>query len=482
MTWSKPFLKLRDQRPWLLPLRSSQSFIVTTISLSMFTDLFLYAMIVPVMPQALVLRAGVAFEDREYWNSVLLIAEAVSAFTCCPMFGYILDVSGTRQGPYLSGLVLLFASMVILTASHSVTWYIIARVLQGAATAMVSVAGLSIVTDAVDKASLGQMIGYLGTAMTLGFMSGPLLGGLVYELGGFYAVFGMAFGIVALDFFLRLAVVEKRIAQRWLCLTDGERPTQENGYIPEQPPYGTFETIRTRDTITEISKSSFALAKLLKQPWVLVCLWAVTVGALVVSAFDATLPIFVENTFNWNVLGAGLIFLPGAAAAIFQPFFGFLSDRLGARVITFASFAILAPSLICLRFVEENSPSHIGLLCVILCLVGMCIDLSEPALIVEMQRVLDDMEAGDPGVFGGRGAVAQAFSLENMAHFGGLALGPMVGGFVEFRYGWKVMTLALGVLSAVTAMPMLWLSGPMEEVSWTESADEEMEREPLLTE
>lgn len=203
------------------------------------------------------------------------------------MFGYILDVSGTRQGPYLSGLVLLFASMVILTASHSVTWYIIARVLQGAATAMVSVAGLSIVTDAVDKASLGQMIGYLGTAMTLGFMSGPLLGGLVYELGGFYAVFGMAFGIVALDFFLRLAVVEKRIAQRWLCLTDGERPTQENGYIPEQPPYGTFETIRTRDTITEISKSSFALAKLLKQPWVLVCLWAVTVGALVVSAFDA---------------------------------------------------------------------------------------------------------------------------------------------------------------------------------------------------
>jgi hypothetical protein len=33
----------------------------------------------------------------------------------------------------------------------------------------------------------------------------------------------------------------------------------------------------------------------------------------------------VENTFHWNVLGAGLIFLPGAAAAIFQPFFGTLT-------------------------------------------------------------------------------------------------------------------------------------------------------------
>ena len=112
----------------------------------------------------------------------------------------------------------------------------------------------------------------------------------------------------------------------------------------------------------------------------------------------------------------------------------------------------------------------------------MCIDLSEPALLVEMQRVLDDIEAEDPEVFGAKGAVAQAFSLENMAHFSGLALGSVVGGFVEFRYGWKVMTLALGVLSAVTAVPMLWLSGRTEEDPWTESADEEMEREPLLGE
>ena len=203
----------------------------------------------------------------------------------------MLDASGTRQGPYLSGLVLLFASMVIFTASHSVAWYIVARVLQGAATAMVSVAGLSIVTDAVDRASLGQMIGYIGTAMTLGFMSGPLLGGLVYQVGGFYAIFGMAFGIVALDFFLRLVVVEKRIAERWLCLADGERPTQANGYVSEQPPYGTIGIVTSGahgvHTASEISKGTFAIGKLLKQPRILISLWAVIVGALVVSAFDA---------------------------------------------------------------------------------------------------------------------------------------------------------------------------------------------------
>ncbi|KAJ6165471.1 hypothetical protein N7485_008715 [Penicillium canescens] len=436
--------------------------------------------IVPVMPTALVSRAGIAFEDREYWNSVLLVSEAIAALVCSPLFGYMLDTSGTRQGPYLSGLVLLFASMIILMASHSVAWYVVARVLQGAATAMVSVAGLLIVTDTVDKASLGQMIGYIGTAMTLGLISGPLLGGLVYEVGGFYAVFGTAVGIVTLDFFLRLAVVEKRVAERWLCIAENERPTEENGYVSEQPPYGTI-TNRTR-SFTIISKGTFALGKLLRQPRILISLWAVVVGALVVSAFDATLPIFVENTFHWNVLGAGMIFLPGAAGAILQPFFGLLSDRIGSRIIAFASFTILAPTLICLRFVEDNSALHKVLLCIILVLVGMCIDLSEPALIVEIQRVLDDMEAADPDIFGDKGVVAQAFSLENMAHFGGLALGPMVGGIVEFQYGWKVMSLGLGVLSAVTALPMLFLSGAVIEDTWSESADDELEREPLLAE
>ncbi|CAG7984157.1 unnamed protein product [Penicillium olsonii] len=401
----------------------------------------------------------------------------------------MIDTSGTLQGPYVSGLVLLFASIVIFTASHSVAWYIVARVLQGAATAMVSVAGLSIVTDAVDRGSLGQMFGYIGTAMTLGFMSGPVLGGVAYQVGGFYAVFGMAFGIVALDLFLRLAVVEKRIAERWLCFAEGELPTQENGYVPEQPLYGATEDlgneVQEPRTLLEASKGTFALGRLIRQPRIIISLWAVIVGALVVSAFDAVrdqcwmLP--WPNSLTVN-LDASYICPKHVQLERPRSRIDFPPRRLGCNFSTILRFVILAPTLFCLRFVEEKSPSHVALLCVILVFVGMCIDLSEPALLVEIQHVLDDMEAKDPGVFGGKGAVAQAFGLENMAHFGGLALGPLVGGFVEFRYGWKVMTLGLAALSALTAVPMLWLSGRLEDDSWTESADEEMERELLLGE
>lgn len=165
------------------------------------------------------------------------------------------------------------------------------------------------------------MIGYVGAAMTLGFMSGPLLGGIVYELGGFNAVFGMAFGIITLDLVLRLAVIEKTVAMQWISIPDDESVSHEH----HNPlPYGTG--LNQNGTIKSFkSRSSFALFKLLQQPRILISLWAVIVSGLVVSAFDATLTIFVENTFHWDVLGAGLIFLPGASAAIFQPFFGTLA-------------------------------------------------------------------------------------------------------------------------------------------------------------
>lgn len=142
---------------------------------------------------------------------------------------------------------------------------------------------------------------------------------------------------------------------------------------------------------------------------------------------------------------------------------GYLSDRLGSRVIAFTGFALLSIPLISLRLVNQNTTLHITILCLILGSVGLCVDLSEPALMVEIQRVLDDMETKDPGIFGEKGAIAQAFSLHSVAHFGGLALGPILGGVVSLHFGWDAMTLALGILALVTAVPMLWLSGARGE-------------------
>ena len=53
-------------------------------------------------------------------------------------------------------------------------------------------------------------MGYIGIANSMGILLAPLLGGVVYSHAGYYAVFAMAFGLIAVDILLRLAIIEKR--------------------------------------------------------------------------------------------------------------------------------------------------------------------------------------------------------------------------------------------------------------------------------
>ncbi|PLB37762.1 MFS transporter [Aspergillus candidus] len=415
--------------PWLLRFRSSTAFIIATVWISSFAEYFLYAMIVPVMPTALVDRANVPYEDREYWVSVLLVCEAAMAFICCPIFGYIIDAAPTRQLPYLLGLILLGASMGILAAAHTIQLFILARILQGGATAMVAVAGLALLADSVAFDNLGQTIGYLGSAVALGFLLGPLLGGLVYDVAGYHAVFAMAFVIVGVDLVMRVSVIEKKVAERYLITEDGETPASPH---QSQVSYQTFaEPAPPSPSNGKLRRP--ALWLIMQQPRVLISCWALLVQGLFYSAFDSAIPIFVETRFGWGPFGAGMSFLPSAFTALFEPYFGSLSDRYGTRLITTLSFTLLTLPLIALRLVDSNTTAHKILLLSLLTAAGLCMNACLPALYVETQQVLDEMEAARPGIFGARGAVAQAFGVQTMAQFMGLFLGPMWGGFIDHR-------------------------------------------------
>ncbi|KAJ5661828.1 uncharacterized protein N7477_009444 [Penicillium maclennaniae] len=198
-------------------------FIVATISLSMFTDTFLHGMIIPIMPTALITRTNIAFEDLELLNSILLVSEATASFLSALIFRYVLDRSETRRKLYIIGLLLLLVSMALLTSAFSFACYLAARILQGAAAAMVAVAGLSIVTETIDKAHLGYMLRYIDFGLILGFALGPLLGGLIYHTAGYYTVCGIAFGLISIDLVLQLAVIEKKAATYWLEPEENER-------------------------------------------------------------------------------------------------------------------------------------------------------------------------------------------------------------------------------------------------------------------
>ncbi|KAL4927597.1 major facilitator superfamily domain-containing protein [Aspergillus undulatus] len=524
--------------PWLLRSRSSTVFIVATVWISSFTDYFLYAMVVPILPTALVERANVPYEDREYWVSILLMSEALTAFICCPIFGYMVDAAPNRRLPYLLGLIFLGASMGLLAFARSTTVFVIARLLQGSATAMVAVAGLALLTDSVPLDNLGQTIGYQGSAIALGFLLGPLLGGIIYDRAGYGVVMGMAFALVGVDLIMRVLVVEQSVAARWLdCSREGSDPGQPILDSQRESGYSTFVDSRSPGVSSEMGlptagdqrqscyggdeheqdHKSPTLFQIAKQPRVAISSFGLLVQGLLFSAFDAvrsfpfpslqspnsnliqimasrltdqpntqTIPIFVEKTFNWSALGAGLAFLPSALTALLEPFFGYISDIYGPRLPTFISFILLPLPLCSMSFISHNNQAQMAALLSLLTLTGLLMNLATPALFVETQSVLVRLQSESqpqqrPQLDSSHEhneqhhqpnptptpktknqnseikGIAQSFGLQTMAQFLGMFLGSLWGGFVEWRFGWVVMVFSLAALCFVTAWGMCGL-------------------------
>ena len=129
--------------------------------------------------------------------------------------GVIADHTASRRGPLLAGLLALGASTTLFCVGTSVPVLVLARFLQGVSAALVWTVGIALLVDTVEKDAVGQSMGYIALGMTAGTILGPLLGGIVYDAGGYSTVFIMAFAVIVIDILLRFVMIEKKIAAKW---------------------------------------------------------------------------------------------------------------------------------------------------------------------------------------------------------------------------------------------------------------------------
>lgn len=111
----KPSGMRNSKPPRGLKWRSNTYFIVFTVGAGAFTDLFLYGLIVPVLPFMLKERVGLPDSQIQSTVSNLLAVYAAASCTLSPIAGILADkFSNSRQIPFVSGLVLLMAATVLL--------------------------------------------------------------------------------------------------------------------------------------------------------------------------------------------------------------------------------------------------------------------------------------------------------------------------------------------------------------------------------
>ena len=306
--------KRRDasKPPPYLKYRSSNAFIITTICFASFTDLFLYGIIVPVIPFALLNRVHIPVKDVQHWVSILLAVYAAALIVCPPIAGWLTDHYKSRRVPFILGLFTLAGATVMLCLASNLQTLIVGRLLQGASGSVVATIGLALLADTVGHEGVGQAMGWVSLSMSLAILLAPLLGGVVYAKAGYYAVYYMAFGLIVIDVALRLLLIEKKAAKQWDISEEQSQGTTEAMPHPDSPdtsttayPESTTSSLHTSSTLAPRKKRFEVplVLSLLSSYRLLSAIWCTFAIALLLTAWDAVLPLRVFHLFGWNSLG-----------------------------------------------------------------------------------------------------------------------------------------------------------------------------------
>ncbi|KIW30051.1 uncharacterized protein PV07_05830 [Cladophialophora immunda] len=465
-------IPLRGSRPAFLEFRSSKIFIVFAVCWSVFTDVFLYGVVVPVIPFALQTRVHVAHADTQHWVSVLLAVYAAALLFFAPLWGIMADRTSSRRGPFLAGLVLLTGSTLMLCLGKTIPVLVVGRLLQGVSAAVVWVVALALLADTVSEQESGQAIGYVSLSTSLGVLVAPLIGGVVYERSGYYAVFGVTFAVIGFDILLRLALIEKKIAARWLEPDTASNqptssgPTQRDTELDDRNASSAVveknaNTAVAEPCTTRPARKLPSMLILLKSRRILVAFWGNLVGAMTLTAIDTTLPLYVNQIFGWNSLGAGLAFLALIVPGFAGPWIGHLTDKYGPRWIAASGLLLSVPFWVLLRLVDHDTVGQAVLLCALLVLLGAATALLLTSLMAEFSKVCDAKVRQEPDVFAGKSAYAQSYGIFNVSWAGGSLLGPLVSGAIKSAAGWKTMTWTMALWCAVGILPTVLYSGGM---------------------
>lgn len=146
------------------------------IMLTVLIDMVAIGLIIPVLP-ALVGSFSSSQADQAYWYGVVTFSFGLSNFLASPILGALSDRFG-RRPMLLLGFLGLGLSFFVTALSTSIWGLIAVRVVSGAMQANAAIAN-AYVADITAPEHRTRRFGLLGAMMGLGFIIGPVMGGLL---------------------------------------------------------------------------------------------------------------------------------------------------------------------------------------------------------------------------------------------------------------------------------------------------------------
>ncbi len=159
------------------PKKAAIRFIFVTLLI----DVIGFGIIIPVMPKLIEELIHGNISDAAEYNGWLLLSFSLAQFLFSPILGNLSDKYGRR--PVL--LVSLFGfgvDYLVLSFAPNITWLFVGRVVAGIAGASFTT-GAAYIADISTPENRAQNFGMIGAAFGLGFIIGPVIGGLLGQYG-----------------------------------------------------------------------------------------------------------------------------------------------------------------------------------------------------------------------------------------------------------------------------------------------------------
>ncbi|MEM7753139.1 MAG: TCR/Tet family MFS transporter [Pseudomonadota bacterium] len=352
-------------------MRLTLGFILATVVI----DAMGIGLILPVMPALLQEIGDVPLANAATWGGWLTAVFAIMQFFFSPVVGALSDRFG-RRPILLISLFVLMLDYLVMAVAHALWLLFVARIVAGlcAATQSTATAAIADLSKPEEKAA---RFGLVGAAFGVGFVLGPMIGGILGEYGT-RAPFYAAAALAALNMVLGYFVLPETVTDK----------TRRPLTWARTNPFGAFRSVGRNPS--------------LQRPLLLFFLYQVAF-----FVYPATWAFFTTARFGWSeaMIGASLASF-GVAMALVQGglirvILRILGDR-GTVIygLIFNTFAFLALALV--------TNGTIALLLTPLTALGAVVT---PALQGIMSRQTSDDSQGElQGVLSSAGAVATIIS------------------------------------------------------------------------
>ena len=157
--------------------KSSLGFIFITILI----DCIGFGIIIPVLPNLIKELSGKPLAVASEYGGLMLVAYAIAQFIFAPVVGGLSDKYG-RRPILLISLFGLGIDYIFLSFAPTIAWLFIGRIIAGITGASFTTA-MAYIADISTPEKKAQNFGMVGVAFGLGFIVGPMIGGLFSNMG-----------------------------------------------------------------------------------------------------------------------------------------------------------------------------------------------------------------------------------------------------------------------------------------------------------